>query len=68
MKKVGIKLMNGGPLKINRPTSHPSNPIHRQVSEKQSKKLSSSISEKIMQSDSVTKVILSLEKIQITTF
>jgi len=29
MKKVGVKLMNGGPSKINRPNSHPSNPIHR---------------------------------------
>lgn len=44
--------MNGGPSKINRPTSHPSNPIHRQVSEK----LSSSVSEKIMQSDGETQV------------
>ena len=38
MKKVGVKLMNGGPSKIDRPTSHPSNPIHRQ-------------SEKLMQSE-----------------
>lgn len=29
-KKVGVKLMNGGSSKINRPTSHPSNPIHSQ--------------------------------------
>ena len=28
-KKVGVRLMNGGPSKINRPTSHPSNPIHK---------------------------------------
>ena len=34
--------MNGGPSKIDRPTSHPSNAIHRQ---------SSSSSEKVMQSE-----------------
>ena len=28
-KKVGAKLMDGGPSKIDRPTSHPSNPIHK---------------------------------------
>ena len=28
-KKVGVKLMDGGPSKIDRPTSHPSNPIHK---------------------------------------
>ena len=28
-KKVGIRLMDGGPPKIDRPTSHPSNPIHK---------------------------------------
>ena len=27
-KKVGARLMDGGPTKIDRPTSHPSNPIH----------------------------------------
>ena len=27
-KKVGARLMDGGPSKIDRPTSHPSNPIH----------------------------------------
>ena len=27
-KKVGVRLMDGGPSKIDRPTSHPSNPIH----------------------------------------
>ena len=42
MKKVGVRLMNGGPPKIDRPTSHPSNPIHRK---------SSSSSEKVMQSE-----------------
>ena len=28
-KKVGVRLMDGGPSKIDRPTSHPSNPIHK---------------------------------------
>ena len=28
-KKVGIQHMEGGPSKINRPNSHPSNPIHK---------------------------------------
>ena len=28
-KKVGIRLMDGGPPKINPPNSHPSNPIHK---------------------------------------
>ena len=28
-KKVGSRLMDGGPSKIDRPTSHPSNPIHK---------------------------------------
>ena len=28
-KKVGARLMDGGPSKIDRPTSHPSNPIHK---------------------------------------
>ena len=28
-KKVGARLMDGGKSKINRPTSHPSNPIHK---------------------------------------
>ena len=28
-KNVGVRLMDGGPSKINRPTSHPSNPIHK---------------------------------------
>ena len=42
MKKVGVRLMNGGPSKIDRPTSHPSTPIHRK---------SSSSSEKVMQSE-----------------
>ena len=28
-KKVGVRLMEGGPSKIDRPTSHPSNPIHK---------------------------------------
>ena len=28
-KKVVVRLMDGGPSKIDRPTSHPSNPIHK---------------------------------------
>ena len=28
-KKVGVRLMDGGPSKNDRPTSHPSNPIHK---------------------------------------
>ena len=28
-KKVGLRLMDGGPSKINPPNSHPSNPIHK---------------------------------------
>ena len=28
-KKVGVRLMDGGPSKIDRPTSHPSNSIHK---------------------------------------
>ena len=28
-KKVGVRLMDGGPSKIDRRTSHPSNPIHK---------------------------------------
>ena len=28
-KKVGARLMEGGKSKIDRPTSHPSNPIHK---------------------------------------
>ena len=28
-KKVGVRLMDGEKSKINRPTSHPSNPIHK---------------------------------------
>ena len=28
-KKVGVRLMDGGPSKIDRPISHPSNPIHK---------------------------------------
>lgn len=36
-KNVGVKLMNGGSSKINRPTSHPPNPIHSQVKQQTSK-------------------------------
>ena len=28
-KKAVLQLMEGGPSKINRPTSHPANPIHK---------------------------------------
>jgi len=28
-KKAALKLMEGGPSKINPPNSHPSNPIHK---------------------------------------
>ena len=34
-KKAGLKLMAGGPSKDNPPNSHPSNPIHKQVTEAQ---------------------------------
>jgi len=30
-KKSGLQLMEGGPLKVNPPNSHPSNPIHKAV-------------------------------------
>ena len=33
--KAGLKLMAGGPSKGNPPNSHPSNPIHKQVTEAQ---------------------------------
>ena len=34
-KKASLKLMAGGPSKINPPNSHPSNPIHEQATEAQ---------------------------------
>ena len=34
-KKASLKLMAGGPSKINPPNSHPSNPIHKQATEAQ---------------------------------
>ena len=34
-KKAGLKLMAGGPTKINPPNNHPSNPIHKQATEAQ---------------------------------
>ena len=34
-KKASLKLMEGGPSKINPPNSHPSNPIHKQATEAQ---------------------------------
>ena len=33
-KKSGLKLMAGGPTKINPPNSHPSNPIHKEATQK----------------------------------
>jgi len=33
-KKAALKLMEGGPSKINPPNSHPSNPVHRDVQKK----------------------------------
>ena len=35
-KKAGLKLMAGGPNKVNPPNSHPANPIHKQATEAQS--------------------------------
>ena len=34
-KKAGLKLMAGGPSKVNPPNSHPSNPVHKQATEAQ---------------------------------
>ena len=34
-KKASLKLMGGGPSKVNPPNSHPSNPIHKQATEAQ---------------------------------
>ena len=34
-KKASLRLMDGGPSKINPPNSHPSNPIHKQATEAQ---------------------------------
>ena len=34
-KKASLKLMEGGPSKVNPPNSHPSNPIHKQATEAQ---------------------------------
>ena len=34
-KKASLKLMSGGPSKVNPPNSHPSNPIHKQATEAQ---------------------------------
>ena len=36
-KTVGLRLMDGGPLKINPPNSHSSNPIHKAVIKAQKK-------------------------------
>ena len=32
-KKAALKLMEGGPTKINPPNSHPSNPIHKEATQ-----------------------------------
>ena len=34
-RKASLKLMGGGPSKVKPPTSHPSNPIHKQATEAQ---------------------------------
>ena len=34
-KKASLKLMSGGPSKVNPPNSHPSNPIHKKATEAQ---------------------------------
>ena len=34
-KKTSLKLMSGGPNKVNPPNSHPSNPVHKQATEAQ---------------------------------
>ena len=34
-KKASMKLMAGGPSKVNPPNSHPSNPVHKQATEAQ---------------------------------
>ena len=34
-KKASLRLMAGGPSKVNPPNSHPSNPIHKQATEAQ---------------------------------
>ena len=36
-KKSGLKLMAGGPTKINPPNSHPSNPIHKEATQPEEK-------------------------------
>ena len=37
MKIVGVRHMNGGSSKINRPTSNPSNPVNKTITEVQVK-------------------------------
>ena len=34
-KKASLKLMAGGPSKVNPPNSHPANPVHKQATEAQ---------------------------------
>ena len=58
-KKAALQLMDGGPSKINRPNSHPSNPIHKAAMAAQSPRLDDkqtseeTVSEKTPQLDSV---------------
>jgi hypothetical protein len=56
MKKVGVKLMNEGPSKINRPNSHPSNPFQQNSSARE--KRSSNDSENKILKDSYNHEIL----------
>ena len=37
LKKVGVTMMDGGPSKTNRPTSHPSNPVEKKNENKKTK-------------------------------
>ena len=34
-KKASLRLMAGGPSKVNQPNSHPANPVHKQATEAQ---------------------------------
>ena len=52
LKKVGVRMMDGGPSKNNRPTSHPSNPIENE--NKKTKPLpldSSTVTKKLQESN-----------------
>ena len=48
-KKSALQLMDGGPSKINRPNSHPSNPIHKAAMVAQSPRLNDKQKEKLFQ-------------------